>query len=107
MTIKEAAEVFPLGKAGSLLRTGYLGKWTFCYEDGALESIKVDVLRRLSADTETIQMFKGGDGMNIVKYFRDGRTIESFEPTERATLRGDDARSFSPRVLGQFPRPVW
>ncbi|MCP9213386.1 DUF6461 domain-containing protein [Streptomyces sp. NEAU-Y11] len=88
LTPAQAIEAFPAGTAGTVLRVGALGRWSFCYENREPEGFKPAVLHRLSHATETIQVFKGGDGMNGIERLQAGHTTERFEPG-MATAHGD------------------
>jgi hypothetical protein len=85
----EAEAAHPITRPGSLLRCGTLGAWAYCYEDRAPVANRPAAVHRLSADTEVLQVTKGGDGMNLVEHVVDTRSIELFEPAKRTTVRGD------------------
>ncbi|MFD6281800.1 DUF6461 domain-containing protein [Streptomyces sp. NPDC060209] len=64
------------------LRFGRIGEWSFCYEKSTnVGSINLDVLARLSAKSEAFLLEVGGSGVNHFGYWRNGRAVESFEPT--------------------------
>lgn len=66
--------------AGTVLRAGTLGAWSFCYEDAGAAGSRPGLLSRLSQGTETLSLLKGGDGMNLLAVWRDGQREEVFEP---------------------------
>ncbi len=66
--------------AGTVLRVGLLGAWSFCYEDAGAAGSRPGLLSCLSQGTETLSLLKGGDGMNLLAVWRDGQREEVFEP---------------------------
>ncbi|WP_159043365.1 DUF6461 domain-containing protein [Streptomyces sp. NBRC 110028] len=93
-TLYESADKYEETSEGTLLRTGPLGRWTFCYEDGVPEGIKTQVLHRLSQGTDTLALFKGGDGLVTFTHFHDGNRAAQFEPGRPHTIDGDDPQHF-------------
>lgn len=94
LTMEDADDAFPFSVGGTLLRAGMLGTWAFCYEGREPEGFKEGVHNRLSAGTETLVLFMGGDGLVTFTYLREQREIESFEPGEPRTVRGDGRHRF-------------
>ncbi|WP_370671431.1 MULTISPECIES: DUF6461 domain-containing protein [unclassified Streptomyces] len=65
---------------GSVLRTGTLGAWAFCFEEYGVMGAMPGPLSALSQDTESLSILRGGDGMNTFAYWSDGQCVERFEP---------------------------
>lgn len=109
LIMEDTADAFPLSVGGTLLRAGMLGTWTFCYENLEPEGFKEGVRSRLSAGTETLELFAGGNGLVTFTYLRDQRKIEFFEPGSPHTVRGDGPHRFShpvQEVLDAATAPV-
>ncbi len=66
--------------SGTVLRSGTLSGWSFCYEDMHIFGSRPGVLASLSQATETLSLLRGGDGMNSFTVWRDGQREELFEP---------------------------
>ncbi|RSO43158.1 hypothetical protein DMH15_10695 [Streptomyces sp. WAC 06725] len=65
---------------GSVLRSGSLGEWSFCFEDYGVVGAMPGPLSALSRGTETFSVLLGGDGMNGFAHWRDSECTEQFEP---------------------------
>ncbi|CAK7286818.1 hypothetical protein SGPA1_41078 [Streptomyces misionensis JCM 4497] len=59
---------------------GTLNWWSFCHEDMDAFGSRHGVLASLSRATETLSLFRGGDGMNLCAVWRNGQREEFFEP---------------------------
>ncbi|MFD5537658.1 hypothetical protein ACFWIJ_07330 [Streptomyces sp. NPDC127079] len=46
-------------------------------------------MARLSQGTETVRVFKGGDGLRTLDHYRDGRRTESVELSTTPVVRGE------------------
>ncbi|WKX74023.1 hypothetical protein [Streptomyces sp. XD-27] len=80
-----------------MLRVGALGPWSFCCGDRERGGLQAGGPPRFSRDTETVQVFKGGDGVTGIEYLRAGRTMERFEPG-MATAAGGGPHSLFDRA---------
>lgn len=98
LIMEDTADAFALSVGGTLLRAGMLGRWAFCYENLEPEGFKEGVQNRLSAETETLELFQGGGGLVTFTHLCDQRKIECFEPGNPRTLRGDGPHRFSHAV---------
>lgn len=97
----ETVAAYPFDKYGVVLRCGVLGAWAWFYEDRGCLAGRHDNLTRLSTGTTLLQIVKGGDGMNIVGRYVDGRRIESFEPG-MLSHRGDGPFDLRSRVTSHL-----
>ncbi|MHC3475615.1 DUF6461 domain-containing protein [Streptomyces sp. 7R007] len=89
-TQAESGALLPRGGGGTLLRVGALAKdWIYCYENLEPEGLKPTVVARLSQGTETVRVFKGGDGLCTLDHYRDGRRTESVELSTTPVVRGE------------------
>ncbi|MFD9606318.1 DUF6461 domain-containing protein [Streptomyces sp. NPDC059970] len=71
--------------AGSVLRAGTCGNWSFCHEEYGIVGMRAGTLSALSQGTETIGMLRGADGMNRFAHWRHGQCAEQFEPGAPST----------------------
>lgn len=94
----DTTDARPPRGAGSVLRTGTLGEWAFCFETHGVLGAGPEVLGRLSRGTQTLALLKGGDGMNVFEHRVDGRRAERFEPGLARTARGEGPHLFRPAV---------
>lgn len=62
----------------SLLRSGRIGDWAFCVEEGGI-GFGAESLAELSRGTETYSL-STTDGVDVFQYWRDGECVEYFEP---------------------------
>ncbi|MDT0386026.1 DUF6461 domain-containing protein [Streptomyces dubilierae] len=62
----------------SLLRSGRIGDWAFCVEEGGI-GFGEETLAELSRGTETYSL-STTDGVDVFQYWRDGECVEYFEP---------------------------
>ncbi|MFI1415888.1 DUF6461 domain-containing protein [Streptomyces sp. NPDC020707] len=102
MTHRESLAQFPRREVEVLLRIGTFGDWTFCYEDRKLLGITKDVRISLSRESETIGLFKGGDGMRSFERMQDCRRIELFEPHRPSEVHGEGPFVFADLVSGKL-----
>ncbi|MER7141143.1 DUF6461 domain-containing protein [[Kitasatospora] papulosa] len=89
MTLEEAEAAFPYDKVNHLIRVGTVREWSFGYEDRISLGMTEDVRNRVSHTTETLEIFKGGDGTNTFLRMNNGRRLEMFEPRNPADVFGD------------------
>lgn len=71
----------------AILRVGRAGEWAFGIEDIGLRGAAPATLIRLSMETETVSVRRGGNAMTVLQRWVGGRPQEQFEPGEAATLR--------------------
>ncbi|MFF9020439.1 DUF6461 domain-containing protein [Streptomyces eurythermus] len=95
LDLAAALDAFPAARGETLLRVGRRGEWTFCHEERRPLGYRPDILGRLSAGTETVCVFGGGDGMRIVGRWPDGRQGERFEPGAAHSLTVTARMGFS------------
>jgi hypothetical protein len=95
-TQAESGALLPRGGGGTLLRVGALAEdWVYCYENLEPEGLKSTVMARLSEGTETVRVFKGGDGLCTLDHYRDGRRTESVELSTTPVVRGQGPHAFA------------
>ncbi|MGK5627949.1 DUF6461 domain-containing protein [Streptomyces sp. URMC 123] len=68
------------GIAGTVLRLGSNGDWSFCLEDLGHVGAMSTALSRVSRDTETFSLHQNALGKQYFQYWRDSRPIERFRP---------------------------
>lgn len=86
LTRQQAANLLAShSSAGSVLRAGTCGNWSFCHEEYGIVGMRAGTLPTLSQDTETIAVLRGADGMNRFAHWRDGQCAEQFEPGAPST----------------------
>lgn len=68
------------GVGGVLLRSGVLGDWGFCFEQGATSTLFVGIQSALSAGTQTITLCDVPEGAStILLVARDGQVTANIE----------------------------
>ncbi|MYT97327.1 MULTISPECIES: DUF6461 domain-containing protein [unclassified Streptomyces] len=89
MRLEEAEEAFPFDQVDHLIRVGGVRDWSFSFEDRISLGMAREVRERVSRNTETLEIFKGGDGTNFFQRMKDGRRLEAFEPRNPIDVSGD------------------
>ncbi|MFF2703657.1 DUF6461 domain-containing protein [Streptomyces cyaneofuscatus] len=89
MKLEEAEESFPYDKVNHLIRVGRVGDWSFSYEDRIPLGMTEGVRERVSRNTETLEISKGGDGTNSFQRMKNSRRLETFEPRNPIDAFGD------------------
>jgi hypothetical protein len=98
MSLRESIAAFPKRETAVLLRVGTLGEWTFCYEDRELLGITKGVRHMLSRGSETIGLYKGGDGTRSFEHMENCRSLELFEPSHPSEAYGEGPFIFADLV---------
>jgi hypothetical protein len=70
-----------------VVRTGQAGTWSFAFEDGHHEGLRVPVLPRLSAGTQAVALYFWGPELTIV---RDGVVAATFYGQDPLRLGGQE-----------------
>lgn len=83
---------------GSSLRTGELGKWSFCIEFENFIGSEDKIMRDLSAQTESIVIFRTAKALTAFHYAVNGQIVEWFEPGYLSSLRGQSSYEFAHKV---------
>ncbi|MFF8036410.1 DUF6461 domain-containing protein [Streptomyces sp. NPDC016626] len=102
MTLAEAHMQALNQGAGTFLRVGTLGDWSFCYENRDLLGITDHVRTAASREGEAIILFKGGDGTNTMERMQNGQRVELFEPHRPADVQGEGPFTLSALVNDQL-----
>ncbi|MGW0856964.1 DUF6461 domain-containing protein [Streptomyces sp. NPDC002690] len=81
LTEQQAARLITSSSAaGTVLRVGSCGNWSFGYEAYGVVGIGTGTLSLLSQGTQSVAVLRGGDGMNRFEHWREGGPTEQFEP---------------------------
>ncbi|MGC5566180.1 DUF6461 domain-containing protein [Streptomyces sp. FR-108] len=83
----EAESLIDFESEGSLLRAGGLDNWSFCFETWGTLGAGEYGLSRMSRGTQTLSYTNGGNGLDLVQRWVDGRPVEVFEVLVAGSLR--------------------
>ncbi|MFD5989746.1 DUF6461 domain-containing protein [Streptomyces cyaneofuscatus] len=102
MKLEEAEEAFPFDQVDHLIRVGGVRDWSFSFEDRISLGMTKEVRERVSRNTETLEIFKGGDGTNFFQRMKHGRRLEAFEPRNSIDVSGDGPFLLSETLQERF-----
>ncbi|MEU0382545.1 MULTISPECIES: DUF6461 domain-containing protein [Streptomyces] len=102
MKLEEAEEAFPFDQVDHLIRVGGVRGWSFSYEDRIILGGTKGVRERVSRSTETLEIFKGGDGTNFFQRMKNGSRLEAFEPRNPIDVSGDGPFLISETLQKRF-----
>ncbi len=69
-----------LGMFGDVIQVGWCNGWAFAYEDNGFAGTLPEVLRRISAGTTVVSVFRNINAVTRFSYAEDGALLTSFEP---------------------------